>query len=72
MIVDKTHDPVFHAAMLGLERIVSALTENAVSEIKHLTEEGNSNEKCRHIASLTASEIEHITVVSRLVRYNTK
>lgn len=72
MIVDKTYDPVFHAAMLGLERFVSSLTENAVSEIMHLTEAGNSNEKCRHIACMTASEIEHITVVSRLIRYNTK
>ena len=68
MIVDKSYDPTVHAALSGIEKLINAVVENAVSEIKTLTEHGGSNEQCLHIAYMTAAKIDDIMQCASLIR----
>lgn len=68
MIADKTYDLTLEAALSGIEKLINAVVENAVSEIKALTEHGGSNEKCLHIALMTAARIDDITRYANSIR----
>ena len=72
MIVDKSYDLIVQAALSGIEKLINAVVDNAVSDIKTLTEHGGSNEKCLHIAYMTASRIDDITKYASFIQNRRK